>query len=35
MATEDTMEGLADFKWHKYVDKWEVVGKVFPVKVIG
>ena len=35
MAAEDIMEGLADLKWHKYVDKWEVVGKVFPVEVIG
>ena len=35
MATEDITEGPADLKWHKYVDKWEVVGKVFLVKVTG
>lgn len=33
MATEDIVRGLADRKWHKYVHKWEVVGKGFLVKV--
>lgn len=29
------MEGFEDLKRHKYVDKWEVVGKVFLVEVTG
>lgn len=32
MAMEDIMEGPADLKWHNYVEKWEVVGKVLLVK---
>lgn len=29
------MEGPADLKWHKDVDKREVMGRVFLVKVTG